>query len=164
MGQILFGKTQDAYGTPFDPTDPDAIAAGLSSNTVQKAIIEAKEDAINNDRYPFEAVYGANASVGRYLEIFPGLASYPDAPFIFPEASVIKQVSLGCVATSTATIGFFKTTNLVTPVFSVSITAATRFLATGLYHSFLALDELAIQVTSGSINKPFMRIWVNTVT
>lgn len=164
MGQLIFGRTQDAYGTPFDNTDPAAIAAGLSSNTVQAAIIEAKEDAINNDRYPFQAQYGGNAGIGRYLEIFIGLPSYPNAPFIFPEASAIRQVSLGASAITTCTVGFFKTSNLITPVFSVSLVAQQRVLVTDLLVHFNPLDELVLRITSGSANKPFMRVWVNTTT
>lgn len=164
MAVLLFGRTQDAWGTPFDPTDPDAIAAGISSLTVQKAIIEAKEDAINNDRYPFEASYGGNANVGRYLEIFPALATYPDAPFIFPENSIIKAISLGAVSPSTGTLSFFKTTDLVNPIFSVSLVASSRILLTGLTYPLSALDELALRVTAGSFNKPFIRVWVNTAT
>lgn len=162
---ILFGRTQDAYDTPFNKNDPLAVAAGITnSDTVFEAILEAKTDSLNNDRYPFEAHFGGNANVGRYLEIFPALASFPDAPFVFPENSAIKTVTLGCSASATAVIGFFRTTNLVTPVFSVSLTNQTRGIFTGLNHLFNANDELAIRVTSGSLNRPFMRIWVNTVT
>lgn len=165
MGVLLFGRTQDAYGTPFDPTDPDAIAAGLtSSNTVQKAIIEAKNDAINNDRYPFQAYYGGNANVGRYFELFPGLASYPDAPFVTPENSVIKQITFGCTGLSTGTVGIFKTSDLVNPIYSFSLTNEQRKTITGLNVSILAGDEVAIRVTAGSFNKPFMRTWINTAT
>ena len=164
MGILLFGRTQDAYGTPFDPTDPDAIAAGLSSDTVQKAIIEAKQDAINNDRYPFQAQYGGNANTGRYLEIFVGLPSYPGAPFVIPENSAIKQITFGTVGLSTVTVGIFKTTNLVTPVYSFSLVSESRKLITGLTIPFFASDEVAIRITAGSCNKPFMRVWVNTTT
>lgn len=164
MGVLLFGRTQDAWGTPFDNTDPNAILIGISSNTVQEAIIEVKQDAIDNDRYPFQAQYGGNANTGRYLEIFSGLASYPDAPFIFPENSRVRTVSIGRVGTSTVTFGFFRTTNLVTPVFSLSLAGQSRALFTGLTQNFFAGDELAIRVTAGSCNKPFLRVWVNTVT
>ena len=164
MGILLFGRTQDSWGTPFDPSDPYAIAAGLSSLTVQEAIIQAKMDAMNNDRYPFQAFYGGNANVGRYLEAYSGLAMFPDAPFIFPENSTIKSISLGSVALSTVTFGFFKTSNLITPVFSISLVASSRLLLTGLSYAFNASDELVIAVTAGSINKPFMRVWVNPTT
>lgn len=164
MGILLFGRTQDAYGTPFDPTDPDAIAAGLSSLTVQKAIIEAKQDAINNDRYPFQAQYGGNANTGRYLEIFAGLASFPDAPFVVPENSAIKQITFGTVGLSTVTVGIFKTTDLVTPVYSFSLVSESRKLIQNLTIPFFASDEIAIRITAGSCNKPFMRVWVNTTT
>lgn len=164
MSLLQFGRTQDAYGTPFDPTDPDAIAAGLSSDTVQKAIIEAKQDAINNDRYPFQCQYGGNANTGRYLEIFSGLPSSPDAPFVFPENSALKQITFGTTGLSTTTIGIFKTTDLVTPIYSFSLVAEQRKVITGLNVNFIAGDEIAIRITAGSCNKPFMRLWVNTVT
>ena len=164
MGVLLFGRTQDAWGTPFGNTDPGAILYGVSANTVQKAIIEVKQDAIDNDRYPFQAQYGGNANVGRYLEISPSLPSYPDAPFVFPENSRVRTVSIGTVGASTVTFGFFRTTDLVTPVFSLSLVGQSRALFTGLTQNFFAGDELVIRVTAGSCGKPFLRVWVNTVT
>lgn len=163
MGTLLFGRTQDAYGTPFDPTDPEAIAAGLESNTVQKAIIEAKNDAINNDRYPFQAVFNGNANTGRYLEIFPAVNTL-EAPFVFPEASAIRTVTMGATSVSNAVVGFFRTTNLVTPVFTLPYAGLSRVVFTNLFFPFAPLDELAIRITSGSASKPFLRVWVNTVT
>lgn len=153
-----------AYSIPFNGEDPEAVSAGITADNVFDAILEAKTDSLNNDRYPFEAQYNGNAGTGRYLEIFVGLASFPDAPFVFPENSQIKTITVGCSANTTATIGFFKTTDLVNPVFTISLTAERRKIFTGLLYSFLANDELAIKVTSGSLQRPFMRVWVNTVT
>lgn len=155
-----------AQSIPFEPNRNPGFGGGpsnLTSENCQDAIEEAKNSAFSNDRYPFVSSYGGNANVGRYLETFPSI-SMDQAPFTFPENSKIVTVVLGAVSTSTGTVGFFKTTDLVTPVFTLSLTAQTRMTFTSLAHVFNAGDELVIRVTSGSFNKPFMRVWVNTLT
>ena len=147
-----------AFSVPFDNA-----ANGFVAQDVQTAIEEAKGAAFENDRYPMLATYTGNANVGRYLETFPSLAMN-NAPFIFPENSKIVTVSLGSVAATTGTVGFFKLTDLVTPVASFSLTAQSRALFTLQNVPFNALEELAIRVTAGSFNKPFLHIWINTST
>jgi len=161
---IVFGRTQRSIQTPFEPLrNPGfgGLPSTISSTDVQNAIEEAKISAFNNDRYPFIASYGGNANVGRYLELFPGLDSLA-APFIVPENSIIKTVTLGNTAISTGTVGFFKSTNLVTPVFSLSLTAQISNVFSSLSYAFNQGDKVSIRITAGSLKKPYMRVWVNT--
>ena len=137
----------------------DNSTNGWVSTNVQAAIEEALSVAIGNDSYSFVASYNGNANVGRYLEVFPAIGS-DSAPLIFPTDAILTAVSLGVVAVGTGTIGFFKSTDLVTPIYSISITAESRKLDTTVMGAeFDALDELSIRVTSGSFNKPFIRVW-----
>jgi hypothetical protein len=151
-----------SYVAKTVPFEPNALL-GFSSTDVQAAIEEAKSDAFYNDRYPFIGSYNGNANAGRYLEVFPGIGS-DSAPFLFPENSQVVTVTLGNTTMSTGTIGFFKTTDLVNPVFSLSLTNQTTAIFTGLAHSFASQDQMAIRVTAGSLNKPYIRVWINTVT
>lgn len=159
---IIFGRTQDCYGTPFDPSDPDAIAAGITSDNAQAAIIEAKTDALNNDRYPVFFYYSSgNANTGRRLEVWQGIPT-STAPFQPPEDSQIKTIFVGTGALNTGTIRFYNATTATTIV-DIDFTAQTQRLITGAY-SVSALDDIEIYVLSGSFNKPFGVFWMNTVT
>ena len=162
---ILFGKTQDAYGTPFNGADPQAISAGITADNVFNAILEAKTDALNNDRYPVQASYNGNATTGRYLEIYPSLASdNANAPLIIPETSRIASYTAGCVANSTGVLTIRNLTTS-TDLLSITFTATKEVNATGLSIAGInPNDHLGIYVKSGSLNKPFIRVWFNTVT
>jgi hypothetical protein len=73
MGILLFSRTQDAFGTPFQPNRTPGyggVPSEIESLTVQEAIEEVKQDAINNDRFILLASYNGNANSGRYLEFF----------------------------------------------------------------------------------------------
>lgn len=160
---IIFGRTQTADQTPFDATHADAIAEGLSSTDVFSAIIEAKRDAINNDRYPVQFQWNAQANAGRYLESFNN-RSTDSAPLIPPEASKIVAYSFAAIAASTGTIEIF---NLTTNTVLLTITFNNELLksVTGINVLGIAAgDKIAVRVGSGSIQSPFGRIWFNTIT
>lgn len=146
-----------ARSTPFDNSTNGFIALDV------QAAIEEVSDAVNSSVSAFIASYGANANTGRYLEIFPNISS-DVAPIIIPIALMdIKAITLGAIAASTGTVGIFKTSNLVTPVQTISLTNQTRIYQTGLNIDFFQDEEIAIRVTAGSISKPFMRIWISGV-
>lgn len=153
---ITVRQLRTALNNLFDNT-----SNGFISTNVQAAIEEARAEAVANDRYAFLASYGGNANTGRYLEIYPSIGSN-DAPFDIPDSSRIITVVLGAVANSTGTVSIYKTSNLATPIASFSLTAQTRADFTGLNIALLATDELAVKVSAGSFNKPFMAIFVST--
>jgi hypothetical protein len=168
MATIILGRTQTADATPFDPNRVTALwpsGSGIAATDVQNAIEEAKNDALNNDRYPIQASYGGNANAGRYLEIYAGLdSSSTVAPMVAPEKSNIVAYSFGCTASSTGVIKVRNHTTAI-DILTVTFTAQTRITVTGTVIAGInALDELGIYVSSGSLNKPFCRIWFNTVT
>jgi len=108
---------------------------------------------------PLIVNYGANAGTGRYLEYYPERDSL-SAPFVVVANESIRAVSLGAEALSTGTVGIFKTTDLVTPIYSISLASEDRKLEIALSVSLNALDEICWRVTSGSIQKPFMGIYI----
>jgi hypothetical protein len=133
---------------------------GFVAVTVQAAIEEAYTHSYSNDRYPVTFQYGGSAGVGRYLECFSSISS-DEAPHIFPENGQIKTVTAGATALSTGVIGFFKTTDLVNPVFTITFTNEKEKVTSGLSYNFNANEELCVRITSGSMHKPYMRVWIN---
>ena len=161
-GKNFLRYPDTAFGIRFLATPQRAN--GRIYKNLQQAVEESLGTALANDRYSFPCNYGGNANVGRYLELFPAVDT-SIAPFIFPEDSTIITVTLGTDNSSGAfTIGFFKRSDLVTPVFTVSMPDGQRTATfQNLNYSFLELDELAIRVTSGSRIKPYIMVWVNTI-
>lgn len=160
---IIFGRTQDAFQTPFDATDPAAIAAGISSTDVFNAIIESKQDSINNDRYPVFCSRNRNTKANVRLDIWSGLASNV-APLILPEASRIVAYSFGATAAATGSISIRNRTTS-TIIVTVNFSAQTAVTAVGLsLPTQPALSALEVYVASGSFKRPFGVFWLNTVT
>ena len=154
-----------AYSIPFNGADPLAVSAGITADNVFDAILEAKTDALNNDRYPVQASYGGNATAGRYLEIYPSIASdSANGPLIIPELSRISSYTAGCVANSTFVLTIRNLTT-ATDLLNITFTASKEVNATGLSVSGVnANDHLGFYIKSGSANKPFIRVWFNTIT
>lgn len=147
------------------PFESNRNGSGLQSQDVQSAIEEVKNDAIDNDRYQVSVFYNGNANNGRYLEAFPGIDTF-DAPIIIPENSVIRTVTLGTVSNSGPfSVSLFKTTNLTTPILTLTLNSGVdRQVFQNLTVMLNSLDQIAVRITSGSRNKPFMRLFINTVS
>lgn len=160
---IIFGRTQDAFQTPFDATNPAAVAAGISSTDVFNAIIEAKQDSLNNDRYPVFCSRNGNTNASVRLQIWSGIDSNI-APLILPEASRIVAYSFGATAAATGSIAIRNiTTNSV--IVTITFSAQTAVTAVGLtLPTQPALSQLEVYVASGSFNRPYGVFWLNTVT
>lgn len=155
---ILFGRTQDAYDTPFDNTNPLAISAGIESDNTFDAIIEAKNDALNNDRFLLLCAYNGNANTGRYLEFFPGIDS-SIAPILLSAPSKCLSLVIASTATHTASIGFFNlTVSSVTPVYTANFVAQQRAVFIGTpdipLFSLPTNALLAVRITANSVNRP----------
>ena len=108
---------------------------------------------------PLIVSYGANANVGRYLEYYPSRDSL-SAPFVVVANENIRAVSLGAESLSTGTLGIFKTTDLVTPIHTVSLTNESRKLQLALSIPLISLDEIVWRITAGTIQKPFAGIYI----
>jgi hypothetical protein len=112
------------------------------------------------DRWPFLVSYNGNVGQNKYLQVFPGQGS-DTQPFTFVEPGFIRSIVLQTIASNTGTIGIYKMPDLVTPVFSIGLTADTleRF---ELSQFFDQDDQIAFRVDSGSFNKPGMFVYVQT--
>ena len=165
---ILFGRTQDCNGTPFEPNRVTALwpsGTDISATNAQDAIEEAKADALANDRFLVLAHYGGNSNVGRYLEFFPNEAS-DTAPIFLTVATRLLSVTLQTTsASATCTVGFFDlNVSSVTPVYTISLAAQKRKSVIGLLATFSPNALLAVRVTVGSINSPTMQITFSAST
>lgn len=161
MGLLLFGRTQDAWGTPFDNTDPNAIAAGFSSNTVQEAIIEAKNEAAGTaSRFNLFFGWDGSAGVTRWLEQYKGVPSNK-SPFVITETSKIKTLAIAVDTNTTATVGLFKNAVLLT---TVSLAASKIATVSGLDLTLNVGDTLSARPTSGTVSKPALNIGIQVIT
>lgn len=159
-GQLLFGRTQDAWGTPFDPSDPDAIAAGIVSNTVQKAIIEVYNEAHgSSSRFNLFFGFDGTATTTRWLEQSKAIPSN-NSPYIVAENSIIKTLSVSVDAITTATLGLYKNGVLLT---SISLSGQKIKTIAGLNFSLIAGDQLSAKPTAGSFSKPAFNIGIQVL-
>ena len=167
MSTMIFGRTQIAVQTPFEPNrnpqwNGNVGPSLITSVETQSAIEEVRAAAFANDRYTIIASYGGNANTGRYLEIFPSIDSLV-GPLIFNTSTKLVGFSLGSTAASTGTVSVYLTTDLVTPVYSASLVAATRFNSGVIsFGPWAASQEIALKVSAGSINKPFVCMWLQS--
>lgn len=143
-------QSQVARGTPFDNS-----TNGYVSTNVQDAILESLSTSIERARFTMLCAYNATANTGRWLEWFQSVASDTN-PFVYPRASVIKELSLSVQNNATATVRLFKNGIQVQNISLASSKAATL---TNLTLPFAALDELSMQVVSGSCSKPVLFIF-----
>ena len=148
--------TNVARSTPFDNS-----TNGFVSLNTQEAIEEAKSLAVSNDRYPFFCSDAGNVGVGKYLNIYPSLTS-DTSPFGIPETSKIVRAIFQTTSSATVTAGIFKTTDLVTPILSLSLSASTYFRTALLSVALNQDDKLAVRITAGSCGKPTITVWIQT--
>ena len=154
---LLFGRTQDAYGTPFDPTDPNAVAANFSSNTVQAAIIEARNEAPGQaSRYNLFFGFDGSAGTTRWLEQSKSIPSNT-SPFVVPEKSIVRTLTISNENNVTATMTLFRNGVAVA---SVSTSAARIGVVSGLNIALNVGDTLSARSTSGTFAKPAFNIGI----
>jgi hypothetical protein len=142
-----------AKSIPFDNS-----TNGFLSTNVQAAIEEAQQNALSSVA-PIIVTYGGNANIGRYLEIFPATDSLT-IPYLIVTSQSLRALSLQCSASTTVTVGVFKTTDLVNPIQSISLSAQIATSITGLSISLSPGDKLALRVTAGSGNKPSIAMYI----
>lgn len=155
---FVFGRTQQAIQTPFEPNRNPDYNGGVSpfiSVEAQVAIEEAYYRAIQFAetvaRFLLIAGFDGNGSTGRWLEIGDNSASNL-IPFVWPRAGFISELSFRTNGVSTCTATIFK--NGVSTGQTISTVAAAQATITGLTLAFAAGDTLSIQITAGSANRP----------
>lgn len=112
--------------------------------------------------YPITYAYNGNASSGRWLEVFNGIASNTaPSPVILP--SKITYVFLETNDTAGAfTVAFYENDDQVTPVFSITLNDGQSKNTFILSSTFLVGESVSMKVTSGSRNKPRGIFFFNT--
>lgn len=158
---MFYPDTTTAFPINLLPGTRTSIT--LYDNTSSKgAWLYDSVSAASVASFSFLAEYGGQANTGRYLEIVPAISS-DQAPYLIVGNAAIVAVSLGSTAVSTGTLGIFKSTNLVTPIYTISLAGATTVTQTGLFIQLVASDSLVVQVTAGSIQKPYAVIYVASI-
>lgn len=143
----------DAANVYFAPT------VDIASDNVQDAIIEARAEAAATSRYTVQLAMSGTSGSGKWLECYPAISSNT-SPFIIPEISQLVALTLatGTITTAT-TITVFKNGVAVT---TISLASSKKARVVGLAISLIALDEISIQVTSGSSSNPLLNIFIKT--
>lgn len=146
---------QVAETVPFDNA-----TNGFTSEEVQAAIEEAYQAAANASRGPTVCGFDGTASSGRWLEFYANNPS-DDNPFIVAEPAELIAVSIVTAATSaTGTVSIFR--NGIS-IQTISLAASKKNAISGLAHSLNTLDEISVKVTSGSIKRPTVYIFIRTL-
>jgi hypothetical protein len=146
--------TQVASSIPFDNG-----TNGFVADDVQGAIEESTGLAADASRGPTICGFDGNASVGRYLEFFTNNPSN-NSPFILAEPAQLAAVSISASANSTGTITIFKNGVVLQ---TISLVAAKKARVKSLNLNFTDLDEISAEVTSGSISRPTLFLFIRTL-
>lgn len=139
---------------PFDNT-----TNGFTATEAQSAIEEAYSLGAETSRGPTIAGFDGTASSGRWLEFFANNPSN-NSPFIVAEDSRIIAVSISASSNSTGTVTIYKNGSSVT---TLSLSASRKNAASALSIDFTSLDELSLRVTSGSISRPTVFVFIRTL-
>lgn len=137
----------------------DNSTNGFTSQESQAAIEEAKQAAANASRGPTICGFDGTASVGRWLEFFSNNPSNNN-PFILAEPAQLIAVSLSASANSTGTVTIYKNGVAVQ---TISLSASRVSRVKGLAINFTDLDGISAQVTSGSITRPVLFVFIRTL-
>lgn len=151
-----------AQATPFEANrDPqyngNSGPSGITSQNVQDAIEEAKATAPGTiSRYSALSGFDGNATVGRWLEFLTNVASNISG-HVIAEPSSIKSLSVAVQSITTCTFTVYKNGIALE---TLVLSAQRKTNKINLNHTLIALDELAIRVTSGSCSKPTFNIFI----
>ena len=147
-------STQVSYSVPFDNA-----TNGFVSTNAQQAIEEAYTGGAAASRGPTICGFDGTASTGRWLEFFGNNPSNNN-PFILAEPSELEALSISASSNSTGTVTIFKNGVSIT---TISLSASRKARTNNLGLSLTDLDELSVQVTSGSISRPTVFIFIRTL-
>lgn len=154
MGVKLFGRTQQAIGTPFDPSGSD-----LTSTNVEDAIKEAA-DVANAAVFTIPLIYNGTLSGTQFVS-YSNLT--PNSPIVIPVNSVFVGFTYSNANTGADyTMNFRNNTNAGTPFFTVS-KVNTQFFAETLItpESFTAGDFISVEYVDDGTNSND-GVWVLT--
>ena len=137
----------------------DNSTNGYTSTNVQEAIEEGDQSAANASRGPTVCGFDGTASTGRWLEFYANNPSNSN-PFVVAEPSELIAISISAASNSTGTVTIFK--NGVS-IQTISLSASRINRINGLAHSLTDLNEISVQITSGSISRPTVFLFIRTL-
>lgn len=138
----------------------DNSTNGFTSTEAQSAIEEAASTGASASRGPTIAAFDGTGSTGRWLEFYNNNPSNTN-PFIVAESSELIAVSIvTSAASATGTVAIYKNGSSIQ---TISLAAQKKNAISGLAYGFVSLDELSLQVTSGSIARPQVYLFIRTL-
>lgn len=150
--------TSVAFSTPFE-NEPDRSNGFVSDNT-QEAIEEARDTAhgIASRAMPVCGFNGV-AVINRWLEFHHSQPSNT-SPLVIAEPSIVKALSVSVRGNDTVTFTVYKNG---TAFDTLVITAAHKARKKNLNYTLTDLDDLSVQVTSGSCREPTFTWSIQTI-
>lgn len=149
-----FEKSPVSRSIPFDNS-----SNGFTADNDQAAIEEAKATAAASSRGPTICGFDGTAANGRWLEFFSNNPSN-NSPFIVAENNQLVAVSISSSASSTGTVTIFKNG---TSIQTISLSASKKNAISSLSINLVALDEISLEVTAGSISRPTVFMFIRTL-
>ena len=146
-------STPVAKSTPFDNTTNGFVAADT-----QAAIEEAVSLGGEASRGGFICGFDGTASTGRWLEFYANNPSDAN-PAVIAEPGRVRALSISASANSTGTATVYK--NAVA-IETISLAASKTARKKNLNHAVTDLDLISIQITSGSISRPMIVLYIQT--
>jgi hypothetical protein len=150
---------RDDYNPVAGQVPFDNSTNGFTSENAQGAIEEASVLGGLASRGPTTCGFDGTGSSGRWLEFFSNNPSN-NSPFIVAEPCQLIAVSLSASSNSTGTITIYK--NGVSTQ-TITLTASRKNRVSSLAINFTDLDEISAQVTSGSIARPTLYMFIRTL-
>jgi hypothetical protein len=143
VGTQRFGDVSLIDGTGINITDGGSGNFTISSSN-------------GPSRYCLSCGYDGNAPTNRWLEYISNNPS-DQTPFVAPETSSVKALSLAAAAAATCTITLYKNAS---PLTTISLVASQTAQVSGLNFALAPGDTLSAQVTSGSCLKPLFNTFI----
>lgn len=145
--------------SPVAGAIPISPIVGVTAVEVQAALEEIYNLAKNASRGAIGCGFDGSASTGRWLEFFANNPS-DNSPFVVPEPSILRAISASSTSNATCVITVFKNgVSVATLTFTAAQVARNKTLSVSLTD----LDEISIQVTSGSISRPTFFMFIQTL-
>lgn len=112
--------------------------------------------------YPEKALYQGNANTGRYLEIFPTIASnLRGLPYV-TQAKITYLIFETTNSSGVVSLGLFEKGDLITPRDTVTLADGVAKQAFTPNTVFQPNEELVLQITAGSRTNPTAYFYNNT--
>jgi len=148
--------TQVSESLPFDNA-----GNGFTSSNAQDAIEEARDLAASASRGPTTCSFDGTASTGRWLEFS---ANNPSNTVPFVLAEDCELIALSLVTSDTSATGNARVFRNGSSVQNIALSAQKKNAIAGLNIPFNSLDEISVQVTSGSIARATVYLFIRTVS